>query len=81
MQPGSDITEAFNRLVIAVNAIEKVAPFAHDDHLGFLSACPANLGTGLRASIHVKLPLLSTDQSRLTDIADAHGVNVRGIGV
>jgi len=46
------------------NSIEKVAKFAHNDHLGYITTCPTNLGTGLRASIHVKLPLLSKDKER-----------------
>jgi creatine kinase len=28
-------------------------------HLGFMLTCPSNLGTGLRAGVHVKLPILS----------------------
>jgi creatine kinase len=31
----------------------------HNDHLGYILVCPSNLGTGLRASVMVKLPLLS----------------------
>merc|ERR1711982_80156 len=33
--------------------------FMHNDHLGYILTCPSNLGTGLRASIMVKVPLLS----------------------
>jgi protein arginine kinase len=33
--------------------------FAYDDKLGFLTACPSNLGTGLRASVMLHLPALS----------------------
>lgn len=58
MQPGSDIREVFERLARGVNEIEKVAKFAHDDHLGYITSCPSNLGTGLRASVHIKLPKL-----------------------
>ena len=31
----------------------------HNDHLGYILTCPSNLGTGLRASIMVKVPLLA----------------------
>jgi creatine kinase len=31
----------------------------HNDHLGYIHVCPSNLGTGLRASVMVKIPLLS----------------------
>lgn len=33
--------------------------FMWSKHLGFILTCPSNLGTGLRAGVHVKLPLLS----------------------
>jgi len=58
MQPGSDIREVFERLSRATGEIEKVAKFAHDDHLGYITSCPTNLGTGLRASVHIRLPKL-----------------------
>jgi len=58
MQPGSDIREVFERLARGAGELEKIAKFAHDDHLGFITSCPTNLGTGLRASVHIKLPKL-----------------------
>lgn len=58
MQQGSDIREVFERLSRGVAEIEKVAKFAHDDHLGYITSCPTNLGTGLRGSVHIKLPKL-----------------------
>jgi protein-arginine kinase len=33
--------------------------FMFNDHIGFVHGCPTNCGTGLRASVHVRLPLLS----------------------
>ena len=58
MQKGADILAVFKRLSDASTAIEAVAKFAHDDHLGYITSCPTNLGTALRASVHIKLPLL-----------------------
>lgn len=58
MQPGADILAVFRRLSIAASEIEKVAKFAHDDHLGYITSCPTNCGTALRASVHIKLPKL-----------------------
>ena len=34
-------------------------PFAFDDRLGFLTACPSNVGTGMRASVMLHLPGLA----------------------
>ena len=59
MQKGSDIGAVFKRLSVAAAEIEKRAKFAHDEHLGYITSCPTNLGTALRASVHIKLPFLS----------------------
>ena len=58
MQPGSNIKEVFERLSRACTHIEKVSKFSHDEHLGYITSCPTNLGTALRASVHIKLPKL-----------------------
>merc|ERR1712151_573454 len=64
MQKGADIKQVFVRFCTAVNKVEEVVKaegydFMHNDHLGYILTCPSNLGTGLRASIMVKVPLLS----------------------
>ena len=59
MQNDSNVTQVFARLVFACFALEQKMNFAKDDHLGYISSCPTNLGTGLRASMHVKLPKLA----------------------
>jgi arginine kinase len=43
----------------ALERFEKVAEFSFDDYLGYVTSCPTNLGTAMRASVHVCLPLLS----------------------
>merc|ERR1712178_13637 len=58
MQKGSNIRQVFERLAGAAALIEKEAKFAHDDHFGYVSTCPTNMGTGLRASVHINLPKL-----------------------
>jgi len=59
MQPGSNIRQVFERLSIAAAKIEEKAKFANDEHLGYITSCPTNLGTGMRASVHIKLPKLA----------------------
>ena len=63
MQPGADIGAVFTRLSKAASEIERVARFAHDDHLGYITSCPTNLGTALRASVHIALPKLGAKMS------------------
>ena len=79
MQPGADIGAVFTRLAIASAKIESVARFAHDDHLGYITSCPTNLGTALRASVHIKLPKLGERMSEFKAIADRYHVQIRGI--
>ena len=50
MQEGADIGAVFSRLSRAVAHIQGVADFQHDEHLGYITSCPTNLGTALRAS-------------------------------
>lgn len=58
MQPGAAIKEVFDRLCRAASKIEEFCKFAHDEHLGYITSCPTNLGTALRGSVHIKLPKL-----------------------
>lgn len=53
--------------------------FAYDDKRGFLSNCPSNLGTCLRASVHLKMPELERCQEILNDICDRHNLQLRGM--
>lgn len=63
MQKGGNVFEVFKRwsdAIVAVQAsIEKEGyEYMYNDHLGNICACPSNLGTGLRASVMLKLPKL-----------------------
>jgi creatine kinase/arginine kinase len=78
MQQGSNIRQVFQRLSIAAGKIEKEAKFANDEHLGYISNCPTNLGTGMRASVHIKLPKLGRNKDQFHAIADKYHVDIRG---
>lgn len=64
MQKGADLLAVFSRLSVAAGEIEKVAKFAHDDHLGYITSCPTNCGTALRASVHIQLPNLAKKENK-----------------
>lgn len=55
--------------------------FAFDDQLGFLTECPTNLGTGLRASVMLHLPVIESrgQISVLADSINKIGFTVRGM--
>ena len=60
--------------------IEAALPFAYDERLGYLTACPTNVGTGLRASIMLHLPMLTATNEigQLVGYAGSRGCAVRG---
>ncbi|KAG5679394.1 hypothetical protein PVAND_008962 [Polypedilum vanderplanki] len=78
MQMGGNLGEVFRRLTTAVNDIEKRIPFSHNDRLGFLTFCPTNLGTTIRASVHIKVPKLAANKARLEEVASKYNLQVRG---
>ena len=78
MEPGADIGRVFERLSRAAAQIEQVARFSHNNHLGYITSCPTNLGTALRASVHIHLPELAKDWPKFQGIADQYNVQIRG---
>lgn len=77
MQKGGNVGEIYGRLVKAVNTIGKSVDFVHDDRLGFLTFCPTNLGTTIRASVHIKLPRLAAGgHDSLQHVADKYQLQV-----
>ncbi|PWV04248.1 arginine kinase [Trypanosoma cruzi] len=78
MQKGGNLKEVFGRLVTAVGVIEEKVKFSRDDRLGFLTFCPTNLGTTIRASVHIKLPKLGADRKKLEEVAAKYNLQVRG---
>jgi len=79
MQPGAGRKVVFDRLCRAAAHIETVLKFAHDEHLGYITSCPTNLGTALRASVHIKLPKLMKNKETFNAIADKYYVQIRVI--
>jgi len=65
-----------------MNALETFeqngAKFSYDDHLGFITSCPTNLGTAMRASVHICLPNLGKKKDEFQAIADKYYVQIRG---
>lgn len=78
MQMGGDLGQVYKRLVSGVGVIEKNSPFSRDSRLGFLTFCPTNLGTTVRASVHIKLPKLAASKEKLEEVASKYNLQVRG---
>ena len=79
MQYGGDIKQTFSRLSSAISKIQENMAFAYSEHLGYISSCPSNLGTAMRASVHIKLPNLAKDMNAFKAITDKHHLQIRGI--
>ncbi len=79
--PGLQPEAAWQRLSALDDRLSERLDFAFDDKLGFLTACPTNLGTGLRASVMLHLPALQIT-GRLEGIfaqLPQAGMTVRGV--
>lgn len=57
--PGLSLEEAFASAEKIDSHLEKKLNYAFDEKLGYLTQCPTNLGTGMRASVMLHLPALS----------------------
>jgi len=56
MQSGLDLSSAWDRINQIDNRIEEKVTYAYHEHLGYLTACPTNVGTGIRVSVMLHLP-------------------------
>ncbi len=56
MQPGLRLEEAYAAAVKVALSLEQNLPLAYNEKYGYLTACPTNTGTGMRASVMAHLP-------------------------
>lgn len=81
IRPGLQLTAAFAALSGLDSELEKSLEFAFDPKLGYLTTCPTNLGTGLRASAMLHLPalVLSDQIGQVLQAVNKIGLAVRGL--
>ena len=84
MKKGTKLNEVFDRLKKLLDKVESIdgIEFAKSDKYGYVTSCPSNLGTGMRASVHVKLPNLTSDgtDAKAKEVCNPLGLSVRGTG-
>ena len=84
MKKGVLLNEVFDRLKTAIDVTEKLVAggFAYSKDFGVVTSCPTNIGTGMRASVHIALPKLTRDgtDQKVKTIAKPLGLSVRGLG-
>uniref|UniRef100_A0A8C4KMU1 Creatine kinase U-type, mitochondrial n=1 Tax=Dromaius novaehollandiae TaxID=8790 RepID=A0A8C4KMU1_DRONO len=78
MEKGGNMKRVFERFCRGLKE-ERGWEFMWNERLGYILTCPSNLGTGLRAGVHIKLPLLSKD-SRFPKILENLRLQKRGTG-
>ncbi|KAI1900430.1 hypothetical protein AGOR_G00049860 [Albula goreensis] len=84
MEKGGNMKRVFERFCRGLQEVEKLIKergweFMWNERLGYILTCPSNLGTGLRAGVHVRLPYLSKDP-RFGKILDNLRLQKRGTG-
>jgi protein arginine kinase len=58
MHSGLDLTAAWDQINAIDDLVEGQVTYAFNDRLGYLTACPTNVGTGMRVSVMLHLPAL-----------------------
>ena len=78
--PGLSLEEAFETALKIDEVLEDKIAFAFDENLGYLTQCPTNIGTALRASVMLHLPALSKKgaMQRLSTTVAKLGLTLRG---
>ena len=78
---GLQLRRAYDRLSEIDSKIGRSIKFAYDERLGYLTACPTNLGTGLRASVMLFLPAITINDSlrEVVKYISRLGLTVRGM--
>lgn len=81
LNPGLSLKECWDLSNKIDDVIEETVDYAFDNELGYVTSCPTNIGTGMRASVMVHLPALSiTNQiEKLLYGVSQLGVAVRGV--
>lgn len=81
MAAGFNLDECWEKANETDDEIEKKLDYSFDENFGYLTCCPTNIGTGMRASVMVHLPAL-TECGRIEGIVRSLskiGLTVRGI--
>ncbi len=81
MQNGFGLRDIFKKADMLDDLLSERLTFAFDKNLGYITACPTNLGTAMRASVMVHLPgfTLADKISHVAQVLAQMGMTIRGI--
>ena len=79
--PGLSLEEAYKNAARTEKRLDEEFDFAYSEQLGYLTHCPTNLGTGMRASVMMFLPALTRGgyMNSLASQLSKLGLTVRGL--
>lgn len=79
--PGFQLGKALSEAFAIDDWLEEKIDYAFDEEKGYLTSCPTNVGTGMRASVMMHLPALSMTKqlSRMAPAINQLGLVIRGI--
>ncbi len=78
---GLDLENLLNLSIEIDEKLENLVNYAYSNQYGYLTSCPTNVGTGMRASVMVHLPALTATGNigKVLQAANNFGMNIRGI--
>ncbi len=81
IRSGMALQEAAEACFRMDDALSRQVSFAYDEQLGYLTACPTNTGTGMRASLLIHLPMLTIlkQMGNVGQIVAKVGLTIRGV--
>jgi len=81
MQPGLELEQAWDILKLIDKEMDKRLDYAFSSKIGYLTACPTNTGTGMRASVLMHLPALVMNQeiNKVLQALNKIGMVARGL--
>jgi protein arginine kinase len=78
---GFNLNEPYDMVNKLDNLIEEKVDFAFDEKFGYITSCPTNIGTGLRASVMIHLPALTMndEMNEVLKVLTQVGMTIRGL--
>ena len=78
---GLDLKNTLNLAIEVDKKIEEIFGYSINKKYGYLTSCPSNVGTGLRASVMVHLPALSKTKNvkKILETISNFGISIRGV--
>ena len=81
MQSGLNLQDAWSLIDLLDDELSELLPYAYSTEWGYLTCCPTNTGTGMRASVMVHLPALviSKQINKVLHTITKLGLTARGL--